>query len=95
MGSFNLEISYDILDAARIPPAELEAVLKRELAVHLYARELLPRAAARQLSGMDRVAFDDLLGKRGVASRLTVEDLDQDLADLAAYQRAAGHGGPA
>ncbi|WP_437835561.1 UPF0175 family protein [Sorangium sp. So ce1153] len=57
MGSFNLEISDDILDEARIPPVEREAVLKRELAVQLYARELLPKAAARRLSGMDRVAF--------------------------------------
>lgn len=93
MGSFNLEISDDILDEARIPPAEREAVLKRELAVHLYARELLPKAAARRLSGMDRVAFDDLLGQRGIPSRLTVEDFDEDLADLAAFRRAAGSGG--
>ncbi|WP_437964218.1 UPF0175 family protein [Sorangium sp. So ce260] len=93
MGSFKLEISDDILDEARIPPAEREAVLKRELAVQLYARELLPKAAARRLSGMDRVAFDDLLGQRGVASRLTVEHFDEDLADLAAFRRAAGSGG--
>jgi predicted HTH domain antitoxin len=95
MGSFNLEISDEILDEARIPPAEREAVLKRELAVQLYARELLPKAAARRLSGMDRVAFDDLLGKREIPSRLTVADLDDDLADLAAFRRVASTGGPA
>ncbi|WP_441290971.1 UPF0175 family protein [Sorangium sp. KYC3313] len=93
MGTFNLEISDDILDEARIPPLEREAVLKRELAVQLYARELLPKAAARRLSGMDRVAFDDLLGQRGIPSRLTVEDFDEDLADFAAFRRAAGSGG--
>jgi Uncharacterised protein family (UPF0175) len=38
------------------------SVLKRELAVQFYAREILPKAAARRLAGMDRVAFDDLLG---------------------------------
>ncbi len=59
----------DILDEARIPPVEREAVLKRELAVQLYARELLLKAAARRLSGMDRVAFDDLLGQRGIPPR--------------------------
>ena len=35
---------------------------------------------------MERVAFDELLGQRGVLSRLTVEDLDEDLANLAAYR---------
>ncbi len=89
MGSFNLEISDDILDEARIPPADREGVLKRELAVQLYARELLPKAAARRLSGMDRVSFDQLLGERGISSRLTVHDLDADLADLAAFQRGS------
>jgi predicted HTH domain antitoxin len=93
MSSFNLEIPDDILDEARIPPSERASVLKRELAVHLYARELLPKAAARRLSGMDRVAFDDLLGERGIASRLTPDDLDADVADLAGFRQTAGEAG--
>ncbi len=93
MAMFKLEIAEDILDEARIPPDERAAVLKRELAVQLYAREILPKAAARRLSGMERVAFDELLGQRGIPSRLTVQDLDEDLANLAAY-RAAAKGGP-
>lgn len=95
MGSFNLQIADDILDEARIPPDERETVLKRELAVQLYAREILPKAAARRLSGMDRVSFDVLLGQRGIESRLTVQDFDDDLAALAAFRRAADGGGPA
>lgn len=93
MGSINLEISDDILDEARIPPEEREAVLRRELAVQLYARDLLPKAAARRLARIERVAFDDLLGQRGIPSRLTAEDLDDDLTDLAEFRRGAG-GGP-
>jgi predicted HTH domain antitoxin len=92
MSSFNLEIPDDILDEARIPPSERASVLKRELAVQLYAREILPKAAARRLSGMDRVTFDDLLGQRGIASRLTPDDLDADLADLAGYRQTARAG---
>jgi predicted HTH domain antitoxin len=95
MGSFNFEIADDILDEARIPPDERESVLKRELAVQLYARELLPKAAARRLSGMDRVSFDLLLGQRGIASRLTLQDFDDDLAALAALGRAADEHGSA
>ena len=93
MGSFKLEIPDDILDEARIPPGERASVLKRELAVQLYDREILPKAAARRLSGIGRVAFDELLGQRGIASRLTAEDLDTDLADLAAHRRLAGGSG--
>ena len=94
MGSFNLEITDDILDEARIPPGERDSVIKRELAVQLYARELLPKAAARRLSGMDRVAFDDLLGQRGLAVRVTADDVDADLADLTAFRRITGSGAP-
>jgi predicted HTH domain antitoxin len=93
MRSFNLEIPDEVIDEARIPPSERASVLKRELAVQLYAREMLPKAAARRLSGMDRVAFDDLLGQRGIGSRLTPDDVDADLADLAAVRRPAGDAG--
>jgi predicted HTH domain antitoxin len=93
MGSFSLEIPDDILDEARIPPSERAIVLKRELAIHLYAREILPKAAARRLSGMDRIAFDDLLAQRGIASRLTAEDLDADLSSLASFRESAAGSG--
>jgi predicted HTH domain antitoxin len=90
--TFHLEIPEDILDQARIPASEMEPTLKRELAVHLVARGLLPRAAARRLSGMGRVAFDDLLGQRGIPSDLTEEDFETDLRHLDAY-RAEQTGG--
>jgi len=93
MGSFSLEIPEDILDEARIPPSEWTSVLTRELAIQLYAREILPKAAARRLSGMDRVAFDDLLAQRGIVSRLTTEDVDIDLRSLAIFHRRAPESG--
>jgi hypothetical protein len=31
---------------------------------------------------MERIAFDDLLGQRGVASPLTFEDVESDLRNL-------------
>jgi predicted HTH domain antitoxin len=95
LGPGEVEIADDILDEARIPPDERESVLKRELAVQLYARGILPKAAARRLSGMDRVSFDVLLGQRGTEWPFTVQDLKDDLADLAAFRRAAGGGSPA
>jgi predicted HTH domain antitoxin len=87
MRSLTLDIPEEILEEAKIPPSERESTLLRELAVQLYARELLPKAAARRLSGMDRIAFDELLGQRGSASRLSVEDVDADLAGLESWRR--------
>ena len=86
MRSVKLEIPEEILEEARISPNERESTLLRELAVHLYARELLPKAAARKLSGMDRIAVDDLLGQRGITSRLLVEDVRADLRNLDAWR---------
>lgn len=85
MRSFGLEIPEDILDEARIPASERASVLRRELSIQLYARDILPKAAARRLSGMDRLSFDDLLPQRGIIYRLTEEDLNADLSSLAAF----------
>ena len=92
MRSLTLDIPEEILEEAKIPPSERESTLLRELAVQLYARELLPKAAARRLSGMDRIAFDELLGQRGLASRLSVEDFDADLVGLESWRQ---HSSPA
>jgi predicted HTH domain antitoxin len=84
MGFFTLEIPDDILDEARIPASERASVLRRELSIQLYARDILPKAAARRLSGMDRLSFDDLLAHRDIVSRLTADDLETDQSSLAA-----------
>jgi hypothetical protein len=52
MKSLLLEIPEDIIETARIPPDERETAIKRELAVHLYTRGILPKTAARRLSGL-------------------------------------------
>lgn len=82
MKSLQLEISEEVLREARIPPDEVKAMLYRELAVQLYSRGLLPKAAAQRLGGMERIAFDDLLGQRGVVSPLTFEEVESDLRNL-------------
>lgn len=89
MTAFMLEIPEDVLAQARIDPADMEDTLRRELAVQLCSRGLLPKAAARRLSGMDRVAFDDLLGKRGVVSELTEEEYESDVRALTNWQSSA------
>jgi predicted HTH domain antitoxin len=83
-----LEIPPEVADAARIPAGEMVQTLKQELAVHLYERQILPKAAARRLADLDRLAFDQLLGQRGIASRLEPADVDADLLSLRASQRS-------
>ena len=90
MGAFTLEIPEDVLEHVRIRPSELEDTLRTELAVQLYARSLLPKAAARRLSGKERLEFDDLLGKRGIHSELTEEDFELEMSHLAALRGSIG-----
>ena len=77
-----IEIPPDVVDAARIPAGELLPTLKQELAVHLYARQILPKVAARRLAALDRLAFDQILGQRGIVTQLAPDDVDTDLAAL-------------
>ena len=77
-----IEIPEDVIAHLRLPPRNLIQELKKELAVHLYAEELLPEASACSLAGMARIAFTRLLGERQIPVRYTVEDLGQDLQTL-------------
>ena len=61
--------------------------IRRELAVHLYARGKLSGGKARELAEMDVVAFQCLLGSRGIPATYGVEDF---LADLETIKRLAG-----
>lgn len=79
MAKLTLEISPEILDALRFPPAEVENELRKELAVALYRRGILPLGKARLLAEMDRWQFEQLLGERQVARHYTETDLEEDL----------------
>ena len=74
-----LEIPEDVVDAARLPAAELERESRRELAVALYQRGVLPLGKARVLARMTRWEFEELLVQRGVTRHFGTDDLDEDL----------------
>jgi cytochrome P450 len=61
-----------------------EAELRREFAVFLVREGLLPRGKARQLAAMERLEFDDLLARRGVAWEGTAEEVFEDVGDARA-----------
>lgn len=79
MEALKLEISEEILRALKIPPRDVEEELRKELALALYERGVLSLGKARQLAGMTRWQFEELLGQRKVSRHYTEEDLAEDL----------------
>ena len=77
-----IEVPEDLLQAIRLPPEEVPVRLRRELAIRLYAKGLLSFGKARQLAGMTRWDFHDLLGEEGILRRYDVEELKEDLQTL-------------
>lgn len=62
------------------PPGEVEMELRKELALALYRRGVLSSGKARQLVGMTRWQFEELLGERRVVRHYTEKDLAEDQA---------------
>ena len=59
-------------------PKDAESELRIEIATHLYAQGLLSFGKARELSGLDIVAFFRELGNREINMNYSVEDLEED-----------------
>lgn len=79
MAKLTLEIPEEVQAALRLPPAEIEQELRKELALALYQRGVLSLGIARKLALMTRREFEDLLAKRGVTRHYSEEDLQEDL----------------
>ena len=82
MAQLSIEIPDDLVQAMKLPADEVPARLRRELAVRLYAKGLLSFGKARELAGISRWAFHDLLGDEGIPRRYEVEELEEDLRTL-------------
>jgi predicted HTH domain antitoxin len=78
--SLSLEIPDEVSQAMRLPPAEAKSRLQLELAVSLYAQEILSLGKAAELAGISRLELSDALAKRGVPMHYAKEDLSNDLA---------------
>jgi len=79
MAKLILEIPEDVLRSLKLPPAEREAELRKELALALYHRGILSMGKARTLARMTRWEFKELLGRRHIPHHYTGEDLEEDL----------------
>ena len=86
MTGLSIQVSQGLQQAIRLPPEEVPVRLKRELAIRLYDKGLLTFGQARQLAGMTRWGFRDLLGEEGILRRYDVEELEEDLQTLEALE---------
>ncbi len=82
MAKLALEMPDELLEALRLPPEERAKRLRRELAVRLYQKGLLSFGKARELAGMGKWEFHDLLGEEGIVRHYDLEDLAEDLKTL-------------
>lgn len=78
-----LRVSEEIVAATRMTEEELA----REFAVFLYLEAKLSLARAKEVAGMDLVAFQHLLAGRGIPIRYGKADLRADVATLRKLKR--------
>ena len=65
-----LSIPESIVQSIRLPEGRIEAELLKELALALYAQELLSFGKARELANLDHWQFSQLLGDRHIPNPL-------------------------
>ena len=75
-----LEISNEVVQAMRVPPPEVEARMRLELAIGLYSQQILPLGKAAQLAELNRWEFNDILARRGIPMHYTERDLAHDIS---------------
>lgn len=74
-----LDIPPAVLRAAKLPPQEVEDEFRKELALALYNRGVLPLGKARLVARMTRCEFEDLLGTRRIPRHYTEANLEEDI----------------
>lgn len=77
--TLSLAIPDTVVQAIRLPEAQVEPELRKELAVALYAQGYLSFGKARELASLSYYEFGRLLGARGVARHYGAQELAEDL----------------
>lgn len=73
-------IPDSIVQALRLPEQRMEQELLRELAIALYAQDILSFGKSRELAEMDKYEFGQLLSRRGVVRHYDSAAFDDDLS---------------
>jgi predicted HTH domain antitoxin len=77
--TFHLDIPESVATSLRLPEPEIESRLLTELALALYAQEILPFGKATELAGVSRFVFADLVASRSIPRHYAESELAQDL----------------
>ena len=77
--TYHLDIPESVASSLRLPVPEVEPRLRSELALALYAQDILPFGKACELAAVSRYAFSDLLASRNISRHYTEDDLTLDL----------------
>ncbi|GAB4158353.1 MAG: hypothetical protein Fur0046_38020 [Cyanobacteria bacterium J069] len=67
--SVALTIPDSVLKSMRLPEQHVEQALLKELAIALYAQEMLSFGKAAELAGIEGSEFSQVVGERGVSPR--------------------------
>jgi predicted HTH domain antitoxin len=73
--SFTVELPDSVAEALRLAPPDAEAQVRKELALALYARGILGFGKARELCGLTKWQFEELLGRRKVVRPFTTKTI--------------------
>lgn len=79
MENLVIEIPQSIIRSLKIPQGEINERVKQELAIRLYEQGILTFGKARELAGMLKWDFYNLLGKKGIIRKYDMEELERDL----------------
>ena len=74
-----IEIDDEVYEALQLPERERSQAMKEELAVSLYARDVLSFGKARMLAALSKRAFHELLGECEIPRHYTETELAEDL----------------
>ena len=82
MEALSVEIPEGISLSIKIPESELKARLKIELAIRLYQKGILGFGKARELAGLNKWQFQEILAKENIPLNYDLEELERDLETL-------------
>lgn len=84
-----VSIPGEALANVKIARQDLDSELKKHLALQLYRSSLVSGAGACRIAGVSKAEFQYLLGEAGICQQYGVEDFEQDLEHLQAWQTNA------
>lgn len=80
--------------ALDVAPARVDGEIAKELALALYTRESVSLGRAAELSGLSRVAFEELLGQRGIHRPMDPAHVRADIAWALGHKRGPAEAVP-